>query len=281
MLTVEQAFRQLMETAPGRDLAYLCYYDTDVLAACERFASSNEWRAVTSQITRMGLTGRRVLDLGAGNGIASYALAKLGFTVTAVEPDPSSLVGYGALLQMVEKTAFPITHVAAFGENLPLPDHSFDLIYCRQVLHHAQDLPRMLAEVARLLVPGGVLVAAREHVVDGHESLLAFLSQHPLHPLTGGEGAFTLDQYLGAMRASGFSVQHVWGPWDSAINTYPMTVSVLRAAIRDYTHPKWGRLSPLVVMLPGWRKRCLKNMSTDDRTPGRLYSFLSVVNYHA
>lgn len=280
MLTTEEAFLQLITTPSGRELAHGCYYDCDIVAACARFSAGDEWAAVAEIITRHRPAGRRALDLGAGNGIASYALAKLGFTVTAVEPDPSTLVGYGALLQMVEKTALPITHVAAFGENLPLSDHSFDLVYCRQVLHHAQDLPRMLAEVARLLVPGGVLVATREHVVDDQESLQAFLSQHPLHRLTGGEGAFTLDQYLDAMKTAGLSVRQVWGPWDSVINTYPMTENMRRAAIRDCARPKWRRLSPLIVMVPRWRRRYLKHMTKSDRTPGRFYSFLCVVNDH-
>ena len=47
----------------------------------------------------------QALDVGAGRGIASYALAREGFTVTVLEPDDSHLVGAGAIRSLAEEMA--------------------------------------------------------------------------------------------------------------------------------------------------------------------------------
>ena len=71
-----------------------CYFDDPLCGAADRYASSAEWNSISNILE--GRRGR-VLDLGAGNGIASYAFAVSGWDVVAVEPDPSSLVGSSAI----------------------------------------------------------------------------------------------------------------------------------------------------------------------------------------
>lgn len=73
---------------------------------------------------------------------------------------------------------------------VPLVDSSIDIVYARQVLHHAAELERLMSEVARVLRPGGVLMACREHVVDSESQKQAFLNSHPVHRLAGGECLF-------------------------------------------------------------------------------------------
>jgi len=93
------------------------------------------------------------------------------------------------------------------------PSDSFDAVYVRQGLHHAADLPRMLEEIARVIRPGGVLLACREHVVDNYEeSLQAFLDSQVDHQLYGGEHAFTLQDYRSAIAASGLIMLNEMGP---------------------------------------------------------------------
>ena len=72
---------------------------------------------------------------------------------------------------------------------LPIADDSVDLVYSRQVLHHAVDLDRFVAEVARILRPGGTLLACREHVVDDDGQKQAFLAAHPVNRLAGVRSA--------------------------------------------------------------------------------------------
>jgi SAM-dependent methyltransferase len=96
-----------------------------------------------------GVAGLRVLDLGAGTGKLTGQLAALGVCVTAVEPDAEMLSALVRLLPSVP--AHP-----GSAEAIPLPDGSMDAVLCGQSMHWFS-LERALPEIARVLVPGGVL----------------------------------------------------------------------------------------------------------------------------
>ena len=91
----------------------------------------------------------RVVDLGAGTGILTGALARLGTDVIAVEPDQSMLAELRRQLPGVRA-------VDGSAEALPLPDRCVDAVLCGQAMHWF-DLDRALPEIARVLTPGGVL----------------------------------------------------------------------------------------------------------------------------
>jgi SAM-dependent methyltransferase len=114
--------------------------------------------------------------------------------------------------------------VEEWGESLPFADQSFDVVHARQVLHHAANLQKLCAEIARVLKPQGVFIATREHVVSSHMDLPVFLASHPLHAFYGGENAFLLEEYLRAIRAGGLRIRQVLSPLETDINLYPSTV---------------------------------------------------------
>jgi SAM-dependent methyltransferase len=91
----------------------------------------------------------RVADLGAGTGILTGALARLGADVVAVEPDQ-------AMLAELRRQLPGVRALEGSAEALPLPDRSVDAVLCGQALHWF-DLDRALPEIARVLTPGGVL----------------------------------------------------------------------------------------------------------------------------
>jgi SAM-dependent methyltransferase len=93
----------------------------------------------------------RVLDLGAGTGKLTKLLVDLGADVTAVEPDDAMRAELGHGLPTVR--ALP-----GSAEQIPLPDAAVDAVLAAQAMHWF-DLPRALPEIARVLVPGGVLGA--------------------------------------------------------------------------------------------------------------------------
>ena len=93
----------------------------------------------------------RVLDLGAGTGKLTALLQALGADVTAVEPD-------AAMLAQLRRDLPAVAAEPGSAESIPQPDGAFDVVLCAQSLHWF-DLSRALPEIARVLVPGGVLGA--------------------------------------------------------------------------------------------------------------------------
>jgi len=248
------------------------YFDLPVRNAAERYVKSEEFRE-TLRLLGAG-NGRSVLDLGAGNGIASFALAKNGWRVTAIEPDPSDEVGAGAIRSLVQEARLDVSLVLCSGERLLCPDAAFDAAYARQVLHHALSLDRMVSEAARVLRSGGRLLAIREHVADDEAQLAAFRAAHPLHPLYGGESAYPLSAYLNAFRAAGFRVLEVWGPLESILNFYPGTEAERKRVLAQIACSGRTGIGRWLARIPLFRKMLIKRTTNRDRTPGRLFSFL-------
>ena len=249
------------------------YFDLPVRQAAARYAQSEEF----AEVLRLLGAGkkRQVLDLGAGNGIASFALAQNGWLVTALEPDPSEEVGAGAIKALADETSLPITVVENAGETLPFADASFDAMHARQVLHHAVDLELMLQEAARVLRPGGLLLCTREHVADDEEQLVAFRTEHPLHHLYGGEHAYPLARYLAAFSGAGLRVRETWGPLESILNFFPGTEAQRRVSVAQVANHSCFRLGHLLGWSRRFREIQLQHHTMHDRTPGRIYSFLA------
>ena len=217
--------------------------------------------------------GATVVDLGAGTGIASYAFLQSGAKkVYAVEPDPSDEVGRGAILRWCQNS--PVELVDAFAENLPLADASIDIFYGRQVLHHIHDLAGAMREVYRVLKPGGLFIACREHVVDDERQLALFLERHPMHQLAGGENAYSLDTYVSTMQSSKLQLKQVITPLDSVINAFPEARSNEELALlkRRILRRKLGLFGVVLAELPligQWLWHLHKSI------PGRMYSFVA------
>jgi len=264
----EEAVRWCMSEPSMSDLARDAYFDDPVLAA-HRYHCSAEFAAVRSIIPP---NPGRALDLGAGNGILSYALTREKWEVTAVEPDPSPLIGAGAIRKMAKETATNIEILEAFGEAIPLESAGYDLVVARQVLHHAADLPTFCREMKRLSRPGTRILTLRDHVISGPDQLPDFFDKHPLHYLYGGENAFTLKQYRSALRNAGLTIVSEWRSFQSVMNYDPMTPAQIRQKLIQMTGPAAIFTRPLIDLIPF---QVIAALATAlDRRPGRLVSFL-------
>lgn len=260
-MTWEEAVAWLRLQADQQDLVRSCFFDDPLIEAAQRYFESTEWRAVRALLPA---ASGSALDVGAGRGIASYALAREGWRVTALEPDPGDLVGAGAIRALARDAGLDIEVRESRGESLPFPDGSFDLLHGRQVLHHAQDLARFCAEAARVLKPGGAFLFTREHVISKTADLAAFLAAHPLHKLYGGERAYLLGEYLRALEKTGLVLTSVLNPYQSDINLYPETRLGLRRRIA-------GRLCLPAAAVP---QALIGPFGAMSDTPGRLYTFV-------
>lgn len=259
----ESAVEWLRAQPDRSDLVQACYYDDPLAAAAARYAMSGEWLAIRQIV---GCGPGTALDLASGRGIAAYALARDGWTVVAVEPDPSTLVGAGAVRALAEETKTDIAVVEEWGERLPFDAASFDLVHCRQGLHHARDLPSMCREVSRVLKPGGVFIATREHVISRREDLRTFLATHPLHHLYGGENAFLLSEYVQSIEGAGLQLNQVLNPFASEINLFPSSFRDVQTMIARRFRCPWPSLIPRAAL--SW-------FGERYDAPGRLYTFVA------
>ena len=268
-----EAVEILRNDPQHRALVYDAYLTSDLRENCRRFAESDEFLEVRNLIETYRPGARDILDIPAGNGIATYAFARAGFNVVAVEPDPSASVGRGAIATSLSAENLEARILDAFGEKLPLDSDSFDVVYVRQGLHHARDLKAMLAEYARVLRRGGLLLGCREHVVDNYRSSLRdFLEAQVDHQLYGGENAFTLMDYRAAFVDAGLDMVREIGPYDSPINLHPNTLESLAAKICASTP---GRILGWIMPKSTVSKVGMWHLKRSNR-PGRLYSFVAL-----
>lgn len=107
--------------------------------------------AVRWALEPLGEGPRDVLDLAAGTGKLTGGLLALGHHVTAVEPDE-------AMLSQLVRHHGAVRALPGSAERIPVPDHTVDAVVVGQAFHWF-DTARAMAEIARVLRPGGVLAA--------------------------------------------------------------------------------------------------------------------------
>ncbi|MFJ9605835.1 methyltransferase domain-containing protein [Kitasatospora sp. NPDC101176] len=123
----------------------------DVQAANPGVRRLREWAHA-----RLGAhPGERALDVGSGTGSETRVLAAAvapGGEATGVEPNP----GLRAVaLQRAAVDTSPTRFLDGDALALPLPDADRDVVWCERVLQHLTDPARAVAEIARVLRPGG------------------------------------------------------------------------------------------------------------------------------
>ena len=100
--------------------------------------------------------GSSVLDAGCGTGRHTAFLAANGYDVVGIDSSPEMLA---LAARKVPTARLQLAEL----ERMPLPDGSVDAAVCGLVLSHARDLSPAVAELARVLRPGGRLVISNPH----------------------------------------------------------------------------------------------------------------------
>jgi SAM-dependent methyltransferase len=148
------------------------------------------------------VNGRRVLDAGCGSGPLSAALLAKGALVTGFDSSPAMVE---LARQRLGRNAD--LHVADLARPLPFADGAFDAVVVSLVLHYLRDWTAPLAELRRVLKPGGRLLLSVNHpaiykifypeadyfavtqysedhtLTDGQEMVLTYWHR-PLHAMT-------------------------------------------------------------------------------------------------
>ena len=180
------------------------YLDDNLSVAVSRFAASKEFSGLLSVLRPHLFNGARVAELGAGRGLVSLALASQKMSIISVELDPSDDVGVGALAKCLQESPLRVCAVRADILKLPFPDGEFDVLLCRSVLHHLVDLSQGLYEINRVLKPGGLCVAWKEHIISPFSNGKRFLASHPAVAFGVDERAYSCWTYRRRFREAGF-----------------------------------------------------------------------------
>lgn len=145
-------FRPLHKLGPAR-LGFI----RDRIVA--HFATPAENPAPTTSIRPplTPLAGLTLLDIGCGGGLISEPLARLGGRVTGIDPAPENIA---AARLHAQGQNLAIDYRAATVEALAAQGQTFDAVLCLEVVEHVPDPAAFLAVCARLVRPGGLLVAS-------------------------------------------------------------------------------------------------------------------------
>lgn len=288
-MTWEETIRFIRTQPEYKDLVEQSYLGEDLRSNVDRFKASAEFEETSKLLREYAPSATSILDIGAGNGISSVALALSGYDVTVVEPDLSVTVGCGALEFL--KNEFGLSKmkvINTYGEKLPFENNCFDIVYARQAMHHAADLNLFIREAARVLSPGGLLLTIRDHVVFGDRDKQEFLDTHPLQKYYGGENAYTGNQYMTAIRDAGLVLQRQLKYYDSVINYFPSTSSnvinagqLMKENFRQTMQKRFGSWVvnfPFLQVLELFSRIKSGDWADERRIPGRMNSFIAIKN---
>jgi ubiquinone/menaquinone biosynthesis C-methylase UbiE len=121
--------------------------------------------------------GSRYLDVGAGNGAATTRVAtEWRLDATGVDLDPEQI----ALARARDDGGRPVGFVEADARRLPFADGEFDLVTSSKATHHIPEWEDALAEMCRVLRPGGHLVYADLALPRPLARLAGGFGRHPL-----------------------------------------------------------------------------------------------------
>ncbi|MCP2167760.1 class I SAM-dependent methyltransferase [Goodfellowiella coeruleoviolacea] len=133
----------------------------------EAYAAETENSLINAYYTRPAIldlagdvAGRRILDAGCGAGPLFAALRDRGAIVTGFDSSTT-------MVELARRRLGPdaALHVADLADPLPFPDGAFDDVIVALVLHYLEDWTGPLAELRRVLRPGGRLIIAVNHPV--------------------------------------------------------------------------------------------------------------------
>ncbi|WP_088289475.1 bifunctional 2-polyprenyl-6-hydroxyphenol methylase/3-demethylubiquinol 3-O-methyltransferase UbiG [Kineosporia sp. A_224] len=210
-----------------------------------------------------GVAGRRVLDLGCGEGHVARRLARLGARVVAVEPTVALL---DAARAAERAGPLGIDYRPGAAEDLGpagpgLGDATLDAVCAVLVLHHVADLDTALGHVHRVLRPGGALVVVLPHPWTDHDGACWV-------PGPGGEqraaGAYAREGYWSSGPAVGAaqpapltSVREIgWyhrtlGTWLTALARAGLVLDEVREPAGDDVpgaDPRWAQVPRFLAL---------------------------------
>jgi len=158
------------------------WWEADGVLAMLRTAA-NPWRVPyfkQALVTHFpdGPAALRLLDVGCGGGLLAEEFDRIGCQVTGIDLSHSSLQ---AAKTHASSSGAQIRYLAGSAALLPFPDEHFDVVACADVLEHIPNWPEAIAEISRVLRPGGLfLFDTINRTIQSWLMLIFGLQQFPL-----------------------------------------------------------------------------------------------------
>lgn len=144
----------------GRDFVDVPFGTPEFFEAFRAYRYRTEWH-LDELVPFEEFAGRKVLEVGCGLGADGSRFAAAGADYTGIDLTPAAVAAARRHFEVLGLSgAFLIQNAQRMDA---LADASFDAVYSHGVLHHTPDLDGALAEVARVLRPGGRLILMVYH----------------------------------------------------------------------------------------------------------------------
>jgi len=205
-----------------------------------------------------------IVDLGSGATFFPFAIARLGYSVIAVDADARAKSSMDRAIGAVSTGTGEVTSLLSDARSIALETESVDGVYCISVLEHIPDFEAVISEVRRILRPGGLFVLTFDVDLRGnfelgpaaftrlmqmlHASFSLIYPEkviHPLRVLTSNNSTYPMYRY----RTISYElVRSLWNCLRSAHNRLRgrppsqgrMLVSTYGACLRKHDSPEIG-----------------------------------------
>ena len=188
------------------------------------------------------LTGKRILEVGAGTGRVSLLLAQAGAEVYVLDYADNSL---SLMRRIAEEQQVSICLIKGDAFRLPVKDNSFDLVFHQGLLEHFIDPQGILDENFRILKPDGfalIDVPQKYHIYTIIKHFLILINRW----FAGWETEFSAGQLKQRMQYSGFIIHERYGEW--------MQPSLFYRIFREALLKMGLRIRLYPVGIPGFRR---------------------------
>lgn len=152
------------------------------------------------------LAGLTILDVGCGGGLVSEPLARLGATVTGIDPTTDSIA---VARRHAEGQGLAIDYRTASVEQLVANGERFDAVVCMEVIEHVPDPAAFVKSLGQLVRPGGAIVMSTLNRTLKSYALAIVAAEYVLGWLPRGTHDWnrfvTVDELGHYLEAAGFS----------------------------------------------------------------------------
>ena len=146
-------------------------------------------------------TGQRALEVGCGTGVFLEAAATTGADIVALDLSADLLARARARVAATGKVRLSLGN----AEQMPFRESSFDAVYGSSILHHL-NIDAALAEVHRVLRPGGRIVFAEPNILNPQVAIMFHLGLTKKYfGVSPDEMAFSRFRAARALRSAGFT----------------------------------------------------------------------------